>query len=80
MAFSTANESTFDDEKKLASVQYIPNSQLDKIFEAVIQSVDEAIMNAMFANDTMEGFNGNRIEALPHNQVIEVMRKHNAFK
>lgn len=80
MAFSTANESTFHDEKKLASAQYIPNSQVDRIFEAVIQSVDEAILNAMFANDTMEGFNGSRIEALPHNQVIEIMRKHNAFK
>lgn len=79
LAFSTANESTFHDENKLISAQYIPNSQLDGIFEAVIQSVDEAILNAMFANETMEGFNGNRIEALPHNQVIEIMRKHNVF-
>lgn len=80
MAFSTANESAFHDEQKLASVQFIPDSELDRIFAAVIQSVDEAILNALFANDTMEGFDGNRVEALPHNQVIEIMRQHNAFK
>ncbi len=80
LAFSTANESAFHDEQKLASVQFIPDSELDRIFAAVIQSVDEAILNALFANDTMEGFDGNRVEALPHNQVIEIMRQHNAFK
>jgi D-aminopeptidase len=80
MAFSTANELTFHDEKNPATAQFIPNSQLDKIFEAVIQSVDEAILNAIFANEPMEGFNGSRVEALPHSQVIEIMRNHNAFK
>ena len=80
MAFSTANESTFYDEKNPVTAQYIPNPQLDKIFEAVIQSVDEAILNAIFANEPMQGFSGNRVEALPHNQVIEIMRNHNAFK
>ena len=76
MAFSTANESAFHNENKLASAQFIPNSRLDRIFEAVIQSVDEAILNAMIANDAMEGFQGSRIEALPHNEVIEILRKH----
>ncbi len=79
MAFSTANESACREEEHLASAQFIPNSQLDKIFEAVIQAVDEAILNAIFANETMEGFCGNRVEALPHSKVIEVMRQYNAF-
>ena len=79
MAFSTANESAFHNENKLASAQFIPNSRLDRIFEAVIQSVDEAILNAMIANDAMEGFQGSRIEALPHNEVIEILRKHNVL-
>lgn len=76
MAFSTANESAFHNENKLASAQFIPNSRLDRIFEAVIQSVDEAILNSMVANDAMEGFQGSKIEALPHNEVIEILRKH----
>ena len=79
MAFSTANETAFHDENKLTNVQFIPNSQLDRIFEAVIQTVDEAILNALFANETMEGFNGSRIEALPRDKVLRVMREYNAF-
>ena len=55
VAFSTANGSAFLDTNQLAAVQFIPNSRLDKIFEAVIQSIDEAILNAMFANETMGG-------------------------
>jgi L-aminopeptidase/D-esterase-like protein len=80
MAFSTANETAFQNENKLACAQFIPNSQLDQIFEAVIQSVDEAVLNALFANETMEGFNGSRIEALPQDEVIEIMRKYNALQ
>jgi D-aminopeptidase len=76
MAFSTANESAFHNENKLASARFIPNPRLDRIFEAVIQSVDEAILNAMIANNAMEGFQGSRIEALPLNEVIEILRKH----
>jgi len=79
MAFSTANETACHSEKKLASAQFIPDSQLDRIFEAVIQSTDEAILNALFANDTMEGFKGSHIEALPHDAVIEIMRTHKAL-
>jgi L-aminopeptidase/D-esterase-like protein len=80
MAFSTANETAFQNENKLTCAQFIPDSQLDRIFEAVIQSVDEAILNALFANETMEGFNGSRIDALPRDEVIEIMRKYNALQ
>jgi D-aminopeptidase len=77
MAFSTANSDAFNTEKKLSSASFIPDESLDKLFEAVIQSVDEAILNSLFANDTMKGINGHIVEALPHDQVLEILRKHN---
>jgi L-aminopeptidase/D-esterase-like protein len=79
VAFSTANESAFVDEQGPVSAQFIPNSRLDSIFGAVIQSIDEAILNALFVNEDMAGFNGSRIEALPHSAVIDAMRKYSAL-
>jgi L-aminopeptidase/D-esterase-like protein len=79
MAFSTANADAHHDEQRLAKAEFVPNSRLDRTFEAVIQAVDEAIMNAIFANETMEGFQGSRIEGLPHKKVMALLDKHKAL-
>ena len=42
---------------------------MNPVFEAVIQSVDEAILNALVANQTMVGRDGHTIEALPHEPI-----------
>jgi L-aminopeptidase/D-esterase-like protein len=42
--------------------------------------VEEAIINAMVAADTMEGVNGNKAYALPHNAVIRLLKKHGMVK
>ena len=78
MAFSTANEEAHDDEKRLATAEFVPNSRLDRMFEAVIQAVDEAIMNSLFANETMEGFNNSRVQALPHQAVMAILKQYKA--
>ncbi len=79
VAFSTANEVAHHEDKRLANAAFIPNARLDRIFQAVIQAVDEAVMNAIFANETMEGFQGSRIEALPHEEVMNLLRIHRAL-
>ena len=45
-----------------------------------MQAVEEAIINAMIAADTMEGINGNKAYALPHQTVIDLLRKYNRIK
>ena len=40
-------------------------------FEATVQAVEEAIINAMVAAETMEGTNGKKASALPHKLVID---------
>ncbi len=79
LAFSTANEDAHHDEDRLAVADFLPNSRLDVLFEAVIQSIDEAIMNALFANDTMRGKNGSVIYGLPHDRVLSLLKEHRAF-
>ena len=75
LAFSTANEMAHQNTDQLSSTQFIPDAQLDLLFEAVIQAVDEAILNAMVANETMTGFNGARVAALPIETVLELMAR-----
>jgi L-aminopeptidase/D-esterase-like protein len=79
MAFSTANEDAHHDEKRLASAEFVPNSRLDRIFQAVIQAVDEAIMNSIFSNETMQGFDGSVVEGLPVEEVMSLLKEYRAL-
>lgn len=76
LAFSTANEDAFNRDD-MAAVTMYPNDQLMPVFEATVQAVEEAIINAMVAAETMEGINGNKAYALPHNKLVEILKKYN---
>lgn len=49
--------------------QVLPNTQLDPLLEAATYATEEAILNALCAAGPMTGIHGNRIEALPLEQV-----------
>lgn len=75
LAFSTANENAFNRDET-ATVQSLPNDKLYSIFDATTHAVEEAIINAMVAAETMEGINGNKAYAIPHDLLIEVLKKY----
>ena len=75
LAFSTANPSAFQREK-FTRVEVLANDQIDPLFEATVQAVEEAIVNALVAAETMEGVNGNTSYALPHQLVIDLLKKY----
>jgi L-aminopeptidase/D-esterase-like protein len=79
IAFSTANPDAFNRDKSV-QVEMLPNDKCNPLYEATVQSVEEAIINAMIAADTMEGVNGNKAYALPHDAVIRLLRKHGMMK
>jgi L-aminopeptidase/D-esterase-like protein len=79
IAFSTANQDAYIREGK-TTVETISNDWMNDIFEATIQAVEEAIINAMIAAETMEGINGNKVYALPQNKVIDILKKYNRIK
>jgi D-aminopeptidase len=79
IAFSTANPGAFNREK-VVSVKQLPNDQMNPLFEGTVQATEEAIINAMVAADTMEGINGNITYALPHDKVIELLKKYGRIK
>jgi L-aminopeptidase/D-esterase-like protein len=71
LAFSTANPgaltSTFPrtSEAEYESLRFVPWGRVDPFFEAVVQVVEEAVLNALVANHEMTGYRGHRVPALP---------------
>ncbi|MFZ0735981.1 MAG: P1 family peptidase [Candidatus Acidiferrales bacterium] len=76
IAFSTANPGA-GTAKGLARVSMVQNEDMDPLFEATVQSTEEAVINAMVAAETMTGINDHRVEALPHDKLREVLKKYN---
>jgi len=79
IAFSTANPTAFQ-RSNFTKVDVLPNDEINPLFEATIQATEEAIINAMVAAETMEGINGNKSYALPHQLVIDLLKKYNRIK
>jgi len=79
VAFSTANPGAAQD-SGITTVQMLPNDRINPLFNATVQATEEAIVNALVAAETMEGINGNKVYALPHDRLKEVMRKYNRLK
>ena len=76
IAFSTANSNVaFSD--GTVNVEMLPNWMISPLFEATVQAVEEAIINTLVAAETMEGINNNKVWALPHDRLIQIMKKYN---
>ena len=76
IAFSTANENAFN-RNEIVQIESLPNDQMNWIFQSTVQAVEEAIINAMIAAEDMEGINGNKAYAIPHDLLVETLKKYN---
>lgn len=76
IAFSTANAGVGLEQKKVVTVQMLPNERIDALFEATVQATEEAVVNALVAAKTMTGADGHTVEALPHGRLREVLQKY----
>ncbi|QKD05434.1 P1 family peptidase [Mesorhizobium loti] len=66
LAFSTANPAAaLAPSGRIANATFIPDTDIDPFFDAVIQTVEESILNALVANDDITGRDGNFVPALP---------------
>ena len=82
LAFSTANPGCFaggfplgePTEDDIARIEALPWTRMDDLFAATVQSVEEAILNALVANEEMRGRQGRRVPALPRERVVELLR------
>jgi len=77
LAFSTANLDAVNQHEGMIKAEYLGEAAMSRFYEATINAVEEAIMNSMFANETMTGLNGFTVRALPIPQVQEILRRYN---
>lgn len=76
IAFSTANKDAFSNTEE-KQVTTMSNEAMSALFTATIQATEEAITNVLFAGETMEGINGNKVYGLPKDKVLAIMKKYN---
>jgi L-aminopeptidase/D-esterase-like protein len=76
VAFSTANQSVIESNFGTVKVDMLGEGNLSVIYEAAIQAMDEAIMNALFAGEAMVGRDGNTAPGLPVDEIREILRQH----
>jgi D-aminopeptidase len=84
LAVSTANEGGFTgsdpigqgDDTRYDELKFIPWGKIDPFFEAVVQATEEAVANALIANEDMTGRDGHRSPALPKARLREILARH----
>ena len=75
LAFSTANSGAFrPGSPGLRRLDFLAWEELDPLFEAVVQATEEAVVNALVANQDMTGRDGHRSPALPRAEVTRLLR------
>jgi D-aminopeptidase len=74
IAFSTA---TAEPQDNLDLWKALPETALDPLFRAVTRATEEAIINALVAAETMTGFKGRTVFALPHDRLLEILKQYN---
>ena len=76
LAFSTANAEAFTSKKILRTGRYLGFAAMDTLFRAVVEATEEAVIDAMITGETMTGRDGNTSVALPHDRLLELMRRY----
>ncbi len=74
LAFSTGNR--VPRSAKIADVRMIAPDQITPLFQAAAEATEEAILNALTAAETMTGYKGRTVHALPLDRLQEVMREY----
>lgn len=74
IALSVAPGNLINDKAKRLTTTVLANSEMSSIFAATIEATAEALWNSLFMADSMTGRNGYHVDALPVDQVLEMLR------
>lgn len=83
LAFSIANDIEFpgimSEQPPSYSMEYINDHYFDDIYDAAVQAVEEAVVNAMIAAESMATIKppGYTLEAIDHHKLIKIMQLYN---
>jgi D-aminopeptidase len=80
IAFSTAKENRIRAGEQVRTTQTLGNEAMSPLFQAVVESTEEAIYNSLLRATTVTGRDGHRVEALPIEKVVEILRKYGVIR
>lgn len=82
LAFSATNigalDSAIDDHAQittLPSLEFIPWGQMDVLYEAVVQCVEETVLNVLVAGKSMTGRDNHRSPGFPTERLAELLHR-----
>jgi D-aminopeptidase len=73
LAFSSANQTALGSDG-LRHLDALADCELDPLFEAVVETVEEAVLDAMICNEAMTGRHGTTVRALPHDDLLDLLK------
>jgi D-aminopeptidase len=80
ITFSTAPALRIpEDSSGTRQVTLLGNDSMSPLFEATIESTEEAIVNSLFKATTVTG-HGHTVEALPLDKTLEILRQHRVIQ
>lgn len=80
IAFSTAKQNRIRAGEALRNTQTLGNDAMSPLFEAVVEATEEAIYNSLLRAISITGRDGNRVEALPLEKTVEILKKYGATR
>jgi L-aminopeptidase/D-esterase-like protein len=79
LAFSATNAGALDSDvgaaAELASLAFVPWGLMDPLYEAVVQAVEETVLNVLVAGEAMVGRGGHRSPGFPVGRLPDLLRR-----
>lgn len=76
LAFATGND--LPEGTEMVQLRMVPNDHLNPLFAAAAEAVEESIINAVVAAETMTGWKGRTANALPHDVLQRIVSERGA--
>jgi D-aminopeptidase len=75
IACSTTNRASHTPAARI-NPPLVRDDALDLLFAALVESLEEAILNALLAAETLTGRSGNTAFALPKDRLVELLKRY----
>jgi D-aminopeptidase len=76
IAFSTVGRISKSGKPLSTVTETASAKMLNQLFRATVEATEEAILNSIFASETMKGRDDNVSHGLPIDETLEIMKRH----
>jgi L-aminopeptidase/D-esterase-like protein len=79
-AFTPGALTLFGKGRPYDDLRFVAWGWMDPFYEAVVQATEEAVLDALVANEEMIGFRGHRTPGLPRERLVEILQARGIVK